>query len=421
MKQLTVFLSLLIPLFLQAQISITGTLLDSQSKESIAYAQLRTPSGWGTITNSEGRFRINLPAHERITITHLAYQAEEIDSRKAHQEEAITFLLVPRPMELEAVIITPIDPIELLEEAVASIPDNHGHDPIMSQAFYREFLQVGDSGVRLNEAVVELYQQGNGVSSHRTSQAQLIKGRSSEAQMPFNNVHLMFGGGGIQSAAGIPVIGSPKAEAFIGKKVYKNYTYTLKDVVSHNGRDTYVIHFDQKRKLRKRLYQGNIYLDTKTLAFVQVDYQTSQRGKKFRFGQIAGLTGMAAKAALRLAGIKLELLDDQGRQQFVYQNGQWYLNSANHQFRANLEKKRGEEQKQYVLDVSRDFVITHYEQETAAHPIPEAQRLNPETSLSKQTGVYDESFWDNYTYLPASTPLYQTINRWHGSQETVDP
>lgn len=405
---------------LLAQVSLQGNLVDNQTGKGIAYAQLRTASGWGTISNSEGRFILNIPEHSQIQITHLAYEEISINSKEISIQDTALIQLSPRPLELEAVVITPVDPVELLQDAIKAIPDNHSHDPVMSQAFYREFLQVGDSGVSLNEAVVELYQMGNGIESHQNSQAHLLKGRSSEAQLPIDRVQLMFGGGGITSASGIPVIGKPKAEPFIGNKVFKNYDYSLQEVISHNGRDTYVIVFDQKRKLRKRLYQGKIYLDTKTLAFVHIDYQTSEKGKKFRFGQIAGFGGSAIKAALRIAGIKIQLLNDQGQQQFSYHKGHWYLNSVNNYFEAEFDIKKDGQREIIPFIVTRDFVVTHFDHQGSAAPIPEERRIDPETALVKQVGMYDEGFWESYNYIPASTPLYEQVSGWHGAETEAE-
>ena len=55
------------------------------------------------------------------------------------------------------------------------------------------------------------------------------------------------------------------------------YNYKLAGIINVDGRETYIIEFDQKDNVDLVLYKGKVYLDVNTLAFTGLDFSISEK------------------------------------------------------------------------------------------------------------------------------------------------
>ena len=73
---------------------------------------------------------------------------------------------------------------------------------------------------------------------------------------------------------------------FLDKANFYLYDYSFAGVQEYNGRQVYKIEFDQKDKVKKPLYKGELYIDVQSLAFIHFEYGLSPKGLKFATGDL---------------------------------------------------------------------------------------------------------------------------------------
>jgi hypothetical protein len=111
-RKLLVIVVLLLPGFSQAQISLSGQVLDADNKQTIASANVYlSNSSVGTITNEKGQFIIqNFPSGRyELVISCIGYTTQVIMISSAQLPPSLTVLLKPNVKELQEVIVEPYE------------------------------------------------------------------------------------------------------------------------------------------------------------------------------------------------------------------------------------------------------------------------------------------------------------------------
>ncbi|MCB0837062.1 MAG: carboxypeptidase-like regulatory domain-containing protein [Bacteroidetes bacterium] len=436
---------------LQAQIRISGRILDVETKEPLAFAQIRAlNSQLGTISNEDGYYTLSLrnTRNDTFAVSHIGYEYFRIPISQISTPDQFDVLLSERIVELDEVVIVPVEAEDLIKQALESIEDNYSHKPMNMQGFYRELISQNDTFIEFNEAIVDIYKLPNGVEKTTGNQIRLVKGRSLSEENKYENLQLNMGGGGPNAVVSSPVVGETIGEHFLDKKAMKSYEFTLDGVTSYNDRDVYIISFDQDKKLRQKLYQGTIYLDVKTLAFVSINFKLSERGKKFRLGKVIGMKGRMAMALVKAFGFDFDYSEETGRQDFVYHRGQWYLNyhrhdvhgiiyipekayggyedgsfqmstGSNKEDKKSKEKEKGKEKEKHAIRITAlyEMAITQMEPDRA-EKFPSSEQLDKNKTLPEQAGEYDEAFWENYNFVKPTDSLEKIADDMKGRSKS---
>ncbi|MEZ4824824.1 MAG: carboxypeptidase-like regulatory domain-containing protein [Bacteroidia bacterium] len=414
------FLSILMlaatfPAFSQNRVS--GRVVDAESQQPLAYVQIRALQAQvGTLTNEDGNFLLVFPGSgaDSIMFSHIGYAVLKMAVNANGTSDMGTVLLSEKQVSLAEVVIRPVEAEDLLREAIASIPENYNHNPLNMKGFYREMIRRDGKPTQLNEAVVDIYKVANQVEESSENRLRLIKGRSFTDSALLENFAVDIGGGGPKSILGRPVIGETLGESFLDLKEFKHYVYQIDGVSTLGGRDVYVITFDQKEKINRRLYQGTIYLDVKSMAFVSIDYKLSEKGKKFPLSRALGFKAAAAMTLMRTLGIRLTYNEEAGRIDYIYDRGKWYFNYANLDFEGNITTKgRFDMPESMLIHLNLEMLVTQMEPGKADR-FPDSELISDDVSLNEQMGDFDETFWENYNYLRPSSKLKQEVEKIKG-------
>lgn len=414
---ITVFIILFTTLISLGQTDYYGRIVN-ENQEPLAYAQIRAiQAKQGTITNEDGYFRLRFTGGQNDTIqfSHIGFEIQRLPVADIQKGKELNIILKERVLELEEVVIRPVEAEDLLRQALAEIPENYGHNPVNMRGFYRELMKFDQTPVKLAEAVLDIYKLGNKLEYERGNRVKLIKGRSFKDTTSLDTINAsasMGGGGGPKTSVGMSVICDVAGEHFLFEKEFKHFEYHIDGITTYNNRDVYKISFDQKEKLNRRLYQGEIFLDVKTMAFVSIRYRLSERGKKFKLARAAGLGGGAAMAMLRILGIRLDYYKENGQIDFVYDGGYWYENYLNRDIGIIISSsgKRPEIPKHLDLSVSQELVITEKFQ-GQANQFRDEELINDSVELSEQMGEFDEDFWSSYNFLKPTDSLKELVDR----------
>jgi len=412
MRTFLVCLALILPHWILSQQLISGRVIDAQTEQPLAYAQVRTQGvTFATLTDQNGYFRLSIPQGQQpdsLLCSFIGY-AEISLPYPSSAQSSLTIKLEPQDLVLAEVLITPIEPEDLIRQALDAIPDNVAPYPVNMKAFYREMSKENGRYVELIEAAMDLYKLPGGDEATKGHQARLIRGHRLSAPKESENINVSLeDGSGPTLMAGYPVQADPFLAHFLRPRSFRLYAYELKGISTYQGRDVYVIEIDQDKKMRKKLYQATVLIDVKTLAFASIRYKFSPMGKKFRLSQL----GPAAASALRLArlfGIKFTILDEIGVQDYQFVNGQWqplYFKDYVSIFVETPEKFDGPPE--LTMELAREMVISEIARGKGTS-IPKSERFEKGTDINKVLETYDPDFWQGYNVVAPSESLEEVI------------
>lgn len=170
-KQL--FFSFFLPFFVfsQNQEFITGRLIDAKNLEPVSFASIRIKNkGLGVISNIDGSFKIPLRYKELgdiIEISSMGYQSEEILIYDFLVHELNIVKIKPAIIELKEVLVTAKGKRnkkptakEIVQRAIDQIAENYPVSPYSQIGYYRDYQLNNEEYVNLNEAIIEVHDQG---------------------------------------------------------------------------------------------------------------------------------------------------------------------------------------------------------------------------------------------------------------------
>ncbi|MDY0174977.1 MAG: carboxypeptidase-like regulatory domain-containing protein, partial [Bacteroidales bacterium] len=145
---------------LQAQentISISGTVVDSETRRPMVFASVSIQDiGISIVTNGEGYFTLKFPreyASKSISISYLGYHTGVMPiSQFLASSRPLTIGMIQAALPIPMATVKPIDPLELVKEAFKKIRHNFPQEKMQMTGFYREMIRKGNTYVALSEA-----------------------------------------------------------------------------------------------------------------------------------------------------------------------------------------------------------------------------------------------------------------------------
>lgn len=171
-------------LFSQQSEYIKGKLLDAKSQEPIVFASIRIKDrALGIISNFDGGFKIPWKYKEYgniIEISSMGYQSKELLISDLSIYEVNTVRLTPAVMELDEAIITvnakkrkKLSAKQIVRKAIKAIPENYPVKPFSTVGYYRDYQRDSLQYVNLNEAILEVFDQGFAATDSITTKVKI--------------------------------------------------------------------------------------------------------------------------------------------------------------------------------------------------------------------------------------------------------
>jgi hypothetical protein len=272
-----VFLFIQLLAMSQSQIEITGIVIDNSTGKPLSYANIQIKGTLnGTISDIHGEFLLrlqNVYPNDTLCIAYLGYKIFKYPLNNG-QPKPIIAQLEPKPKQLSTVNVHAASALELLKQAIREIPNNYPCRPYWTECSFLEFRKEDSTTLYHTEAQILMKKAGYLTSSNQDS-AELRKGSARNAIPAIRNslyfVHLLSG----------PFDLVRSKRHFLDKSQFKYYDFHLDDNIEYKGRPVYVILFDQKEGLQKALFKGKIYIECESLAFVKIEFGTSEKGLKY--------------------------------------------------------------------------------------------------------------------------------------------
>lgn len=349
-------------------IQVNGQIIDKGTREGIAFAHIyieNTPIG--TITDLHGYFTIaytHTYQRHHLRVSCMGYKPITIPLTDVNS--GIEISLEQNVIELDEVTVKPLDPLILLREAHKKIPENYDSLPAMLSGYYKLSSNLGDRNVRYTEAFIDVYKPGYKPTPDekllwsdsiylreiRTKRSD-IKDWKFKAMLDWENS--LYEVQRRDLARELTHLNNDK----LIKIWQENYVCEIENMVLIDGRPTYMITLKAKKNKRDALWNGAIYIDEETKAFVKYDLVSSPQSLK----KLKGSLGYIIMS--KLYGVKYEGGEWKESMAFQFLNGKWYFKEVNSSKKFVISSnKRGIKNEQFDLtlhyrtdSIKRNIVI----------------------------------------------------------------
>ncbi|MEP5612045.1 MAG: serine hydrolase [Cyclobacteriaceae bacterium] len=365
---------------------IEGTIFDDATKEPLPFANISLPNNRiGTVSNVNGQFRIIIPSarkSESLRISYIGFKSITIKISEIAADAR--FFLVEDLQALDEVVVVGLTAQSILKKAIQKIPENYYDSPYKSKGFYRITAKKEDRYIRLSEAAFELY---HSEKSSNGNQLKLEKIREIKDEQVLHNI--FFG----KTPKGIfrsDLINNLDESEFLDKKGMTNHTFNLETTTSYNGKEVYVISFDQKDGIKKVGYRGKLVIDLETFAFIHLDYGWSPKSIQYY------KPSAPQRILMELFDIHVGVSKSDTQINYKKIGDKYYLSSVHDAVVFPIQSTR--EQFDFGADAQVDYLITDIETENC-QPFANEEALGKNKQIEYQSSMSDSTFWDEHTVL----------------------
>ncbi len=379
--------------------TFTGKVIDVATKKPIEYANVYLlGSSLGTVTNAEGEFVLKVPVTElsrKVGFSYLGYQNMVLQLADMKAKDNV-IKMSTSAVSLDAVVIRTDDPLDLLNMAFRKIPENYKSDPEMLIGFYRETVKQNKSYVAVAEAVLDVYKSSYS-SVIDNDRVQIYKGRKSQDVKKMDTLMFKLQGGPRTSFL-LDVVKNPGE--LLSEDYLQNYNFRFAGFATIDGRDNYVIEFDQKQNVELPLYKGRIYLDTKNMAFSRLEFSLSQKAL------VLASSDLVRKKPMDL---KVDVLGADYLVNYRVLNDKWYLNHVKSEltFRCNWKKKRYNS----TYTTALEMAVTDRDTININKSRYKDQSKQTDIFADKVNSYKDENYWGEYNYIKPDESIESVINK----------
>lgn len=384
-------------------LAIGGEIVDQTTGEGVPFAHVAVMhSPIGAIADLYGKFSLSVPqqySQDSIRISCVGYKAEILPIRPAVN---LQIILQQDIVQLKEIVIRPEKPDSLLREAVRRIPENYDTNLSKLSSYYKVAGTFEGKRIRYTEAFVNIfknpYQAYNGENAfkdwgpvYKADSIQLKEIRTMAGQindwklnasLPWeSNMYEINSRDIVREFSEI----KDDFNSFM-----KSYHFDIEQLVKINGRGAYKIRLIPRKHKKTAYWNGYIYLDEETLAFVKIDILSTPelfRKLKSDFGYVV---------VSNLYGIKYD--SGEWKEQILYRKigNKWYfdeVNSGKHFVITSKKRNIHDEPANFTLHFKVDSITTIAKRDTSqtlrnkGHWWDVARRIN---------NLYDSAFWRDF-------------------------
>ncbi len=404
-----------LPLKAQELRVIEGKVTAKASGTPLAYVLVKIRgTNISSATNLDGEYIIKFPSSTaedaKLEFSLIGYFKHEISLSAVTSPYNVQ--LNQESVVLEEVDISVTTPVSIIKKAVEKISTNYYNKATMLAAFYREIGDLNYSHGRVAEAVLDVYKSpysGHFTGGHE--EVRMIKGR--EVGVDDSLARFIWSQPGVMRGGPVNIIQQDIAKhpnsvsfLFIRSDYINKYDYKLVGKKKINGRDTYILKFDQKNKVKEPLYEGEIMIDTETFAIVRLEYKLSESHLK-------------DIVPFKYQGIEIKKIEDYSIIEYTMSSeGKWFLiyTMQGETYEALATSKRTKAAYAKTFNGKDKITIGKiYELFTTGintedvKTIPNRERLTLRDMVYDRDTDHDAEFWENYNFVKMDENLRKSF------------
>lgn len=379
--------------------TFTGKVINGTTRKPVVFANVYLiGSGIGTVTNSDGEFILKVPNNEldrKVGFSNLGFENVVMSLSELKTKDNVIRLEIAAT-RLEEVVIRTDDPVELLKQAYRRIYENYNTDPEMQVGFYRETVKQNRSYVAVAEAVLDVYKASYN-SLIDNDRVKIFKGRKSEDVKKMDTLMFKLQGGPKTSFL-LDVVKNPGE--ILSEEYLKDYDFRYSGFATIDGRENYVIEFNQRPDVELPLYKGTIYLDTKNMAFSRIEFSYSDQALDIADNELVRKKPM---------DLKIDVLGANYLINYRMVDNKWYLNHVRSElvFKCNWKKKRYNS----TYTTSLEMAVTDRKTEDLNKARYKEQAKITDIFADQVNSFKDENFWGEYNYIKPDESIESVINK----------
>ncbi len=389
-----------LPVIAQDQmLTLKGKIIDDESGEALIFASVSlSESNVATVSNSEGKFSLNLPENSsqaRIQISFLGYEDYEQALSAFSLDKSNTIRMVPSTVNLTEVKVFPNNPQILINRVLDNRLKNYPDEAQMMTAFYRETIMKRKSYIGLAEAVVEIYKMPYQVS--REDQVRLLKGRKG-TEVDKQDTLLFKLQGGAYSTLTLDVMKDPYI--LLSQEMQQYYAYSFENITRIHNDLFYVIGFKQYPQVQEPLFYGKLYIHTESMAIAQIAFSLNTANKEAASAIFIKKKPFGARVYPEQAAYLVN---------YRQQGDKWYFaySRADVSFKVNWKKRLFNTS----YETSSELAITNRKKATDK-PFKAADRLRSTDVMTEAiSGFTDEGFWGDYNVIEPEKSIQSAIKK----------
>jgi hypothetical protein len=385
----------------QGYLSLSGKIVDAQTKEPIANAYIGLlKRGTGTLTNDDGQFVYRFPRIAADSVLVVAVAGYRTFQQKAslfaiNQKDVLIQLEAARPQVVDSGFVKRFEARELVAAALRKVKANASAQPYLLTGFYKETLQQNGEYIEIKEAILQSEKDPRPKATI-AEKTKLVKNRLFQN----DNRSKALDGYSFPNGASIVThsmdVGLP--EYLEGNAMY-DYNYQLDDTLTfYLDKSVYRVRFWPVASTVKGARNGIMTINAADSAIVRIEYDFTVNGMKdiLKIGAMDKILGETKRTPKRLytcINYKPYL-------------GKWYL--QDYQLLLDTQFKQGKNTAMGRIKVH--FVTTEIIKSNGGR-VAESDVLLSTDDFSLQTiPRYDDNIWANFNYVVSTEAMRQIVN-----------
>lgn len=379
--------------------TVSGEVMDQKTKKKLGNVSVSIPgTNIGTVTNEDGEFVLKIKDSLQakfIEIADVGYSTYLLPLKKG-ETQGVKVLLNSNVNVLSEVVIHSVDPLKLVEDAIAKIGDNYCPKTNLLTGFYRETIKKGRNYINISEAVVDVYKT-HYKDDIEDDRMQVCKGRRLLSQKAGDTIIVKFQGGPNLSVY-LDLV--KNHDLLFNSENLSYYKFTMGEPVMIDERAHYVVHFTPKVIAPFALYDGNLYIDRQSLAFSRAEFSFNMDDKQ-----------KVTQTILRKKPFKLNFKPEEVSFLVTYKqrDGISYLNYIRNEVRFKCDWKKKLFPTSYTI--LSEMVVTEGK-ERDINVIPYKASFKANQILSDRVGDFaDANFWEDYNIIEPTESLESAVGK----------
>jgi hypothetical protein len=370
---------------------VNGKIVDMKTGEGIAFAHIVIEdTKILAISDLYGQYVLDVPAPYRnshLKVSCVGYKSVRIPLN-GRAQAGLHIPLEQDVVELREVVVKPENPVNLMKEAFRRIPENYNTSTTMFSGYYKTTSLLQDKNAQYIEAFVDIFKPPyNAFPEYKTPPGDSIlvrhmrtrPGEISDwkvnAMLPWEKTIYLLENRDVVKEFGL------KRNSF--DKFMASYEFDIENFVMINGRSTYMIRLIPRKHKKFAYWNGHIYIDEETKAFVKIDLVSTSK----LFRQLKADLGYIILSRL----YKVNYDKGEWKESIMYERigNKWYfkeVNSSKH-FLISSRKRNMESVPAYVM--------LHYRTDSTKSDVVMADSIDflPNKWYHIPGHLYDSSFW----------------------------
>ncbi|UXP32602.1 carboxypeptidase-like regulatory domain-containing protein [Reichenbachiella agarivorans] len=334
--------------------SISGQILDSETREPLAFANI-IYGNHGTTSNMDGHFVLNTDHQNketRLIIKYIGYETATLTLEDGGT--GLVIELKPESKVLDGVTIYTAD--DVIKDVIHFHQINYEFKDQLLHSYYKESIQSDGDYYYIAEGLFSIYlptiysDNKLAVSARKTRKKEFVSLDTVKIPMIQGHVTDMVDGS------------ARRKGSFLDADYINNYKFTKDEVTTYDGREVFKITYEPINK--KATSQGTIFIDIESKAIIKAEYYPTLDRQTFWTNVM-------------------------WTEEYKEIDGTWYIHRVSYQGEWEYKNKK------YAYDAL--MVVTDFKNVSKKPYFKD--ELTEDAVFFKEASVFSDTFWANDTHL----------------------